>query len=372
MKISLAHDYLREYGGAEKVLESLSKIWSNAKIYTSTYEEDVMNKFGFDIPQDKINTTFMQNLPFRYKLRKHYFFIYPLAFNNLEIDSDVVLSSCSYASKFIKKQKNGLHVCYLHSVPKFLWDYETETPNLETLPIDKYLKSIYKIILPSAKRVLRKMDYSAAQKVDYFIANSEATRERIKKHYNQDSEVIYPPVEIDKLRGEVNDGGYFLVVSRLSKFKKIDIVVEAFNKLNKPLKIVGEGQELDNLKKISNLKIEFLGGLSKKTLIKILRNCTALIFPTHEDFGIVPVEAMAAGKPVLAFRGGGVLETVVEGVTGEFFNEQTSDSLVELLKKFDPSVYNAVDCRNQAKKFSEEEFKKKIKRFIEEKWENRK
>ena len=248
MKLSLVHDYLREYGGAERVLEALNEVWPSADIFTSTYEEEKMDKLGFTVPKGLIHTTSMQNLPFRYSLRKHYFFLYPLSFKLLKTNAYIVFSSCSYASKFVRKPKKGLHICYLHSVPKFLWGYETETPDLETLPMDKYLKPIYKKILPSAKRVLRKMDFNAAQKVDFFITNSNFTKDRIKKHYNRDSVVIYPPVDVKKFEGEVHDGGYFLVISRLSKFKRIDLVVEAFNRIKKPLKIIGEGQELRSLK----------------------------------------------------------------------------------------------------------------------------
>ena len=372
MKVSLIHDYLREYGGAEKVLESLNEVWPSADIFTSTYEEEKMDKLGFTVPKGLIHTNSMQNLPFRYSLRKHYFFLYPLSFKLLKTNVDIVFSSCSYAAKFVSKPKNGLHICYLHSVPKFLWGYETETPDLETLALDKYLKPIYKKLLPPVKNLLRKKDYDAAQKVDFFIANSNFTKDRIKKHYNRDSVVIYPPVDVKKYEGEVHDGGYFLIISRLSEFKRIGLVVEAFNKIKKPLKIMGEGQDMKNLNKIAHSNIEFLGRLSEDKMVKILKRCSALIFPTEEDFGIVPVEAMAVGKPVIAYRGGGALETVIEGKTGEFFDEQTSESLLKVLKKFDPSGYNASDCILQAEKFSKERFKKEIRMFVEKAWRNKK
>ncbi len=371
-KVALVHDYLREYGGGEKVLEVLNEEWPQANIYTSIYDQERMKISGLKIPNGLIHTSFLQYLPFHYQLRKHYFFVYPLAFKMLNVDTDIILSSCSYASKFVRKPKNGLHICYLHSVPKFLWGYDTETPDLEVLPIDKYFKPIYKMIMPTLKGRLRSMDFAAAQKVDFFIANSELTKERIKKHYNRDSKVIYPPVDLSRFAGEIKDKGYYLIISRLSNFKKIDLVVRAFNSFGKSLKIIGDGQELSNLKKISHSNVEFLGTLSGEKLEGVLKNCSALVFPTQEDFGIVPVEAMAAGKPVIAFRGGGVLETVVEGKNGEFFDEQTSESLLSLLKRFDPRRYNAGDCMNQARKFSKEEFKQKIKIFVEEAWENKK
>ena len=363
--IALVHDYLREYGGGERVLEALNEIWHDAPIYTSTFEHEIMEKYNFKVPGGLIHTTFLQNLPFRYKLRKHYFFLYPHAFKSLKINSDIIFSTCSYASKFAKPKEGGIHISYIHSVPKFLWGYDTETRDLEVLPFDKYFKPIYRKILPLVKEKLRKMDYDAASKLDYVIANSKITKERIKKHYNRDSVVIYPPVDINEFKGEATDKGYFLILSRLSKFKKLEIAIEAFNKLKKPLKIAGDGQETANLKRLAHSNVEFLGGVDRKKIPELLRGCTALIFPTEEDFGIVPVEAMAAGKPVIAYRGGGALETVVEGKTGEFFDEQNADSLISVLKNFDPKRYNVADCVEQASRFSKEEFKTNIKNFVD-------
>ena len=372
MRVAIVHDYLREYGGAEKVVEALNEVWPNAKVFTATYEENIMDRYNFKVPKGLINTTFIQRIPFHYKLRKHLFFIYPFAFKSLKIDADVIISSSSYAAKSIKKPKSVLHICYLHSVPKFLWGYETETPTLEILAGDKYLKPLYKGILPVTKKILKKMDLSAAKQVDFFIANSTLTQDRIKKHYGRDSKVIYPPVEVKKLDGEIRDKGYFLTISRLSHFKRIDIAVKAFNKIGYPLKIVGEGQELENLKKIAHSNVRFLGSVSRENLSNEISNCTALVFTSLEDFGIVPVEAMAVGKPVIAYRSGGVLETLVEGKTGEFFDLQTSESLSRVLKKFDPKRYNPDDCMKQASKFSKEVFKKKIKYFVEEAWRSKK
>jgi len=209
MKVALVHDYLREYGGAEKVLEALNQVWKDAPIYTTSYEHDLMDRLGFKVPAGLIHPLFTQYFPWRQALRKHYAPIYPFAFKYLKIQADVIISSSSYAAKFVSKPKEGLHICYLHSIPKFLWGYETETPNLETLPIDKYLKPVYKAISPQVKRILRKMDFDAAQKVDFFIANSSFTKERIKRHYDRDSVVIYPPVEVEKFKGTSKDEGYF-------------------------------------------------------------------------------------------------------------------------------------------------------------------
>lgn len=372
MKIVIVHDYLREYGGAEKVVESLNEIWPKAKVYTANYEESVMDRYNFKVPKGLINTTFIQYLPFHNKLRKHLFFAYPFAFKLLKINADIIISSSSYAAKFVRKPKGSLHICYTHSLPKFLWGYETETPSLETLPVDRYLKPIYKKTLPKITSILKKMDLEAAKNVDFFIANSFLTKERIRNSYKRDSKIIYPPVDVKRFKGLINNNRYYLVISRLSSFKKVDIVIRAFNKTGISLKIIGEGQELESLRKISHSNVRFLGGVSGQDLLNELLNCTAVVFPTFEDFGIVPVEAMAAGKPVIAFKGGGALETVVEGKTGEFFEKQTSESLLGIIRRFDALRYNPVDCQNQANKFSKEEFKRKIKLFVEEKWSSKK
>ena len=370
------HDYLREYGGAERVLESLNEIWKDAPIYTASFEHQVMEAVGFKVPSGVIHPLLTQLLPWRYPLRKHYFFLYPFAFRRLKLDADVILSNCSYAAKFVEKSKNSLHICYLQTVPRFLWGYETETKDLEVYQFDKYLKPVYRKIVPMLKTILKKMDYQAAQKVDYFIANSKNTAGKIKEHYKRDALVIYPPVDTEKFKPEnsviVNKNkDYFLVISRLGEYKKVDIVVEAFNQLKLPLKIVGEGSQLPYLRSIAKDNIEILGWVSDEEKTRLLQRCQAFIFPTDEDFGIAPVEAMAAGKPVIAYQKGGAIETIVEGVTGAFFEEQTPSAIIDVVKKFDPDSFNPDLCQKQAEKFSKDEFKSRIKFFVEEAWEKK-
>ena len=376
MKIALVHDYFNQYGGGERVVEAMAEIWPQATIYTSIYDEGLM-KDWLKIPRDKIKTNFIQRLPFSKQLSKHYFFLYPLAFRLQGVgDADVVISSSSYAAKFVRPKKGGIHICYLHTVPRFLWGYDTELSRYYARGFDRYLGPLYEAIVPPIKSVLRKADYNTAQEVDVFIANSKEVQKRIKKHYGRDSTVIYPPVNVARLSRSSNQRpatsdqqpGYFLVVSRLGGYKKVDIVVEAFNKLGLPLKIVGDGPQYKFLKEAAKNNIEFLGRRSDTEVSALLANCRALIFPTHEDFGIVPVEAMAAGKPIIAYRGGGALETVLEGVTGEFFDRQTPDDIIKVVKKFQSNKYDSRACRTHAKKFSKEKFKRAMKSFVEEVW----
>ena len=376
MKVSLVHDYFNQYGGGERVVEAMAEIWPQATIYTSIYDEGLM-KDWLKIPRDKIKTNFIQRLPFSKQLSKHYFFLYPLAFRLQDTgDADVVVSSSSYAAKFVRPKKGGVHICYLHTVPRFLWGYDTELSRYYARSFDRYLAPLYEVLVPPIKSVLREADYRAAQKIDFFIANSKEVQKRIKKHYGRDSTVIYPPVNVARLSRSSNQQpatsnqqpGYFLVVSRLGGYKKVDIVVEAFNKLGLPLKIVGDGPQYKFLKEAAKNNIEFLGRRSDTEVSALLANCRALIFPTHEDFGIVPVEAMAAGKPIIAYRGGGALETVLEGVTGEFFDHQTTGDIIKAVKRFPPNKYSPVACQTQAKKFSEENFKREMRSFVEEAW----
>jgi len=370
-KIALIHDYLNQYGGGERVLQALNNIWPDSPIYTSIYDRKLMRGW-LNIDESLIKTNFISRLPFPTYLTKHYFFLYPAAFQRQNLgDADIIFSDTSYAAKFVKGKKGSIHICYIYTPPRFLWGYDTELTRYYSKPFDRFLRPIYDLAVPPLKSILRKMDYDAAQKVDYFVSISQEVKKRIKKHYNRDSAVIYPPVDIDRFSGETSDKGFFLVISRLGGYKKVDIVVEAFNKLRIPLKIVGEGPQFNYLKSIAKDNTELLGRLDDEETTKLVKSCTALVFSTHEDFGIVPVEAMAAGKPVIAYRKGGALETIVDGISGVFFERQTSGDIIKTIKKFDPTKYEASACREQAKKFSKEEFQRKISFFVEEIWQKK-
>ncbi len=369
-KIAIVHDYFIQYGGAEKVLEALHNIWPNASIYTSFVDKKVLS--FLEITRKNIKASLLSKVPLSYKFYKHFVPAYPIYFRSINFeDYDVVVSSSTFAAKFINPRK-AVHICYLHTVPRFLWGYETELKEPEVLFFDKYFRSIYKKTTPIIKDMIRKVDYNSAQKVDFFITNSAEVQKRVKKQYGRDSYVIYPPVDtarfihFRKQRAENREQNYFLVVSRLGGYKKVNIVVEAFNRLGLSLKVVGAGPQFEYLRSIAKKNVQMLGRLPDHDVTNLIQNCKALIFPTHEDFGIVPVEAMAAGKPVIAYGKGGALETVVGGVTGEFFDRQTPSAIINEIKKFNPKKYKLEACRRQALKFSEGKFKRKIKFFVEE------
>lgn len=364
LKVVLAHDFFNQYGGGERVIESLAEIWPEANIYTSLYDAKLMEGW-LKIDKKRIKTNLISRLPFASYLDKHYFFLYAWAFSRQELEeAAVALSVTSYPSKFIKGQANTLRICYINTVPRFLWGYDTELSRYYRRGFDRFLAPIYSILVPPIKFFLRRADYNIAQKIDYFIANSHEVASRVKKHYNREADIIYPPVDINRFGGKIEDKGYFLIVSRLGGYKKIDVAVAAFNKLGERLKIVGAGPQLSYLRSIAAPNVEFLGRLADKKVVELYKNCTAVIFPTYEDFGIVPVEAQAAGKPVIAFRAGGALETIVDGKTGIFFDEQKPESLQETVKKFKLMTFDPETCRQQASKFSKGVFQKKIKDFV--------
>lgn len=368
LKVALVHDYLNQYGGGERVIETLAEIWPEAKIYTSIYDKDLM-KSWLKIEPNRIKTNFISRLPFHNYLSKHYFFLYPLAFKLQNLgEADIVFSTSSYAAKFARGKKGTIHICYLHTVPRFLWGYDTELSGYYRRPFDRLFSPIYKFVVPIIKYFLKKADFAAAQKIDYFIVNSNEVKKRLLKHYNRDGRVIYPPVDTKRFFFTNNNktSEYYLIVSRLSGYKKIEIAIKAFNKIGKRLKIVGEGPQGQYLKSIAAPNIEFLGRLSDQKVTYLIKNCKAFVFPGLEDFGIVMVEAQASGKPVIAFGQGGALEIVVKDKTGVFFDQQTPEAIIEAVKKLESMIISAQDCQKQAEKFSKEVFKKKILNFVEE------
>lgn len=374
MKVAIVHDYFNQYGGGERVAETLAEIWPEANVYTSIYDAKLM-KDWLKIDPKRIKTNFISKLPFANYLSKHYFFLYPLAFKLQNLGNpDVIISSSSYAAKFVTKPKGSIHICYLHTVPRFLWGYDTELSRYYRHWFDRYFEIFYKILVPPIKFLLRRWDYNVAQNIDYFLVNSKEVGTRLKKHYGREGTVIYPPVDTGRFQHLDSNGkgkatnkesDFYLVVSRLGGYKKIDIVVKAFNDIGKRLVIVGDGPQLTYLKELARSNVELLGRVGDQEVKTLIENCLALVFPTLEDFGIVPVEAMAAGKPVLAYRAGGALETIVEGKTGVFFDEQTPEAIIKALKLLEKTNIKSVDCVEQAQKFSKEEFKKNMREFIE-------
>ena len=360
MRIALVHDHLIQDGGAEKVLRVFQKVFPRAPTYTLVYDKKKMAEF-----QDKnIKTSFIQKLPLGVKKFKWFLPLMPLATEKYELDNyDVVLSNSSALSKGVITRPETLHVCYCHTPTRYLW---TDTHlYIRELECNKLVKKIVSLMLPK----LRIWDRIAASRVDKFIANSKTVQKRIAKYYGCKSDVIYPPVEVSKFKIFPQQENYFLAGGRLVPYKRFDLIVRAFNKLGIPLKIFGEGPEYQKLKAAAKSNIKFLGKISDEEKIELYGKCLAFIHPQEEDFGLMVVEAMSAGRPVIAYSRGGALETVTQGKTGEFFDEQTWECLAHTVIRFKPENFNAETIRAHAMQFDQNEFEKRIKEYVEKNWQ---
>ncbi len=367
MKVALIHDHLAQDGGAEKVLEVFCQMFPKAPIYTLLYDK---KKVAHRYPDRRIDTSIIQKMPGGVRFYQWYLPFMPMAVEFFDLrEYNLVISDTSSFAKGVITQPSTVHVCYCHTPTRYLWSDTHQYIN--ELKYNKFLKKIASLILSR----IRSWDRLAADRVDHFIANSKAVQERITKYYKRDSVVIYPPVEVDKffIARELED--FFLIGCRLAPYKRVDLVVEVFKKLglNYKLKVFGDGVDLKRLKKIAKNcpNIEFLGRISDKEKARLMSKCLAFLNPQEEDFGISKVEAMASGRPVIAYKKGGALETIIEGKTGVFFAEQTVDSLSTVVQKFYTDIkegqkkWDSQEIREHAKKFSRDNFEENIKNFID-------
>jgi glycosyltransferase involved in cell wall biosynthesis len=361
VKVAIVHDYLKEYGGAERVVEVLHEIFPDAPIYTAYLNLNGLGSHKARIKEWNVKTSWPQCLPFAGRLNSPLRLIAPKIFEGFDLSEyDVVISSCNiYFSKAVKTKKPQLHISYIHTPPRYLYGYATSF---------NYKKSwVTRVVGELINHYLRIIDFEVSQRPDVLIANSVNVQKRIKKFYKRDSEVIYPPVDTEKfkLAWTPGEGGYFLSVSRLVKGKNVEVIVKACTDLKLPLKVVGGGPQLEYLKSIAGRTVEFLGPVSDTHLPGIYASagCT-IVASEDEDFGIVPVESMASGTPVLGVKAGGFLETIIPGKTGEFFNDSSLESLKDALGKFNPDKYKLTDLQSQADKFSKEMFAKRIRDII--------
>lgn len=358
MKIAIVHDWLTNMGGAEQVIINFKEMYPEAPIYTTFYNPDNLDSKLRNID---VRTCFLQKKKIVTNHKK-YFPLMPLAFENFHLNEyDVVLSSSSSCAKGVLTKPGSVHVCYCHTPMRYAWEKRDEYVE----GMGKLKRGLIKILL----HYMRIWDVASANRVDYFIANSTEVQKRIKKHYKRESIVINPPVRCSLFNISDNDGDYYVIVSRLVKYKRFDLAVQACKELNKKLIVIGEGPEKENLQKIAEgcENIKFLGRLEDAEVKKYMAECKALLFPGEEDFGITPVETMASGRPVIAYGKGGVLDSIIDGKTGLFFREQNVESLKEAISKFETMQFNKKEIRQHALQFDEAEFRKKMMNFIEEK-----
>jgi len=358
MKVALVHDYLVQYGGAERVLECFAEIFPKAPIYTMVYDRKLMKGAFAD---RKIITSFLQKIPFIGSHHRLFPLLMPMAIESFDLSEfDLIISDSNSYAKGAITAPHTLHICYCHTPMRYAWD------DCHQCFQEFGYSKITKKFIPLAMNYLRLWDKISADRPDKYIANSGFVAERIKKYYQINSTVIYPPVGAGRFQISPEIRDYYLMVGRALSYKRFDIVIEAFNILKQPLKIIGQGPEIKRLRKMARSeKIEFLDYLSDEEVARYYAQCKALIFPQEEDFGITALEAMSCGRPVIAYRGGGALETVAENKTGIFFDYQTSEAIIEAVKKFDVCQFNPQEIRERALGFDKEIFKEKIKEFTE-------
>src|SRR3989338_3133152 len=370
MKIALVHDWLVSLSGAERVLVELHKIFPGAPVYTLFYNKKFTDKY---FPGVEIRTSFLNRIPFVAKKHKYLVPLMPTDVESFDLsDFDLVISSSAIFSKGLVLKPKTRHICYCYSPTRQIWDLNGADQKSK-IKNQNFLENI-------AEHFLRIWDRHASDRVDQFVAISEHVRQRIQKYYRRDAIVIYPPVSTKYPGASIQvkknpkplilNTGYYLLVSRLYKHKNIDIAIEAFEKLNLPLVIVGTGPEYKKLKfVIRNAKsrnIKLIGSIPDEGLPYYYQNCRAFIMPQEEDFGITPIEAMSFGKPVLALKKGGATETVIEGVTGEFFDDPIPEALADGIRRLNENYpkYDIETIKSQAQKFSAERFREEIKRLV--------
>ena len=356
MKVALVHDWLTNMGGAEQVVINLKRIFNDAPIYTTFYTPDNLCD---ELKNIDVRTSRLQKKNKKVIDHKKYFPFMPRAFEAFDLnDYDLVISSSSSCAKGVITNSNSIHICYCHTPMRYAWEKREEyTKNMGRLK----RKSV-DILL----HYMRMWDVASSNRVDYFIANSNEVKNRIKKHYKREAYVIHPPVRCEYFNISDTDGDYYFVLSRLVPYKRYDLAIKACKELKRKLVIIGEGPEKDSLQKLAegDENIIFLGRQSDEVVKKYMSECKALLFPGEEDFGIVPVEAQACGRPVIAYGKGGALDSVVPGKTGVFFENQTVEDLKEAILKFETMKFDKKEIRAHAMKFDEKEFRNKMVEFI--------
>jgi glycosyltransferase involved in cell wall biosynthesis len=368
MKIAFVQDWLTSYGGGEKCIEALCELWPQADIFTLVYNPDVFK--GSIISRHRVQSSFIQTLPFSKRFFRHYFPLYPLAVEQYDLRPyDVVISFSAAFSHGVMTHPGQVHISYKHTPMRYAWSGYQEylqDPALRS----RWKRNLTRLIL----HYHRQWDFQAAQRVDYFVANSCEVQKRIEKYYRRTAEVIYPPVEVESLTSHepVTKEDYYITFSRLVPYKRVDCLVRAFTAKtmsNRRLIVGGDGPELKSLKKMAEgcSNIEFIGFVNEEQKRPLLQKAKGFLFAAHEDFGIVPVEAQAAGTPVIAFRKGGAMETVVENKTGVFFDQQTPESLTEAIQRFETIRWNTDELIGWANGFSLKRYQDEISAFVESK-----
>jgi len=368
VRIVFIHDWAITLAGAERCLEVFHELWPDAPLYTLVYQEDSVRRLGFEPGQ--VHASFLQRFPRAQKWHRKYLPFYPLAIEQFDLSGyDVILSSSHAVAKGVLVRSDQLHICYCHTPVRYAWDLTHRY--LKENGLERGLKSL---LARAILHYIRLWDTLAANRVDHFIANSRYTARRIWRAYRREAEVIHPPVDVERFQLNERKDNFFLFVSRLVPYKKADLVVAAFTRLGIPLKVVGDGPQFDECRRLAGKNVEFLGYQDDATVADLISRARALVFAAEEDFGIVPVEAQACGTPVIAFGRGGALETVVaadgenwDRATGLFFSEQTEESLASAVQEFlrCEALFRPEVIRRNAERFGRERFKEEIRDLVD-------
>jgi glycosyltransferase involved in cell wall biosynthesis len=359
LKIAIVHDWLTDFGGAERVVLALHELYPDAPIYTSLYRPDNLPQFR----DCEVITSYLQKVPFAAKHHRMFFPFMPAAMEQFDFsDFDVVISSSSSGcAKGIITKPSTLHICYCHNPNRALWDGSHEYLRLH----EKNYNWLARKMIPRQLMKMRIWDRVAADRVDVFVANSNFVGKRIKRYYQRESEVIYPPVETRSFQPiDKKPASYFLAIGRLIPYKRFDLAIQAANVLEMKLRIVGAGPEEKRLRSIAGPTVQFMGKISEDQLRRMYAECKALIFPQEEDFGLTAVEVQASGRPVVAFKSGGALETVVSNKTGIFFADQTVSSLADAMQKAARKPWVKKSIVKHAERFDIEKFKKQVDELV--------
>lgn len=356
MKVGLVHYWLVQWRGGERVLSELAELFPQAPLYVHVSDQELCSRH---LTAKEIRHSFINRLPFARRWYQRYLPLMPLALEQLDLRGyDLVISSESGPAKGVIVPPGALHICYCHSPMRYVWDMYHD-----------YRDSAGRLtrwMMPLLMHYLRLWDQISAQRVDHYVANSNFVAARIRQYYRRDAQVIYPPVAVEEFEVSTTSEPFYLMVGQLAHYKRPDLAVEAFNRSGRSLVVIGDGEQLASLRKLAKPNVRILGHQSFEVIKDHYRRCRALIFPGTEDFGIVPVEAMASGKPVIAFRRGGALETVVDGKTGLFFDEASSESLESAINDFESGrvAFDPHLIRAHALQFSRERFRREFSAFV--------
>jgi glycosyltransferase involved in cell wall biosynthesis len=356
MRIAIVHDYLNQMGGAERVVESFHRLWPEAPIFTTIADREAMPA---SLRDADIRASWMQRLPAWRRHFRAYLPLYPLAIETMNLRGfDVVVSSSSAWAKGARTPPGAVHVCYCHTPMRWVWDYERYVAR-------EGFGTLTRLALPPVIAALRRWDVRTAVRPTHLVVNSRVVQDRVKRCWGRDSDVLPPPVDIGRFAVGAGRGGAHLVVSRLAHYKRLDLAVAAFTQLGLPLEIIGDGPARRSLEAIAGPTITFRGRVDDAGVARAMRDCRALVFPGEEDFGITPLEANASGRPVIAYRAGGATETVIDGVTGVLFAEQSAASLAEAVRRAELLEWNAASIRRHAERFTTERFEARFRDIVE-------